>query len=61
MRTMRFTKDHGGHKAGEVIDCSPTYAAALLEQGVAVDASEPVVERAVAPEPVNKRTATRKV
>jgi hypothetical protein len=58
---MRFTTDHGGHQAGDVVECSQTYAAALLEQGVAVDAATPVVERAVAPEPVVKRTATRKV
>jgi ribosomal protein L9 len=56
---MRFTQDHGGHRAGDVVEVSPTYAANLLEQGVAVDASTPVVERAVAVEP-EKRTATVK-
>lgn len=60
MPTMRFNQDHGGHKAGDVVECSATYAESLLEQGVAVDAAAPVIERAVAPEPVNKRTATRK-
>ena len=56
---MRFTKDHGGHKAGDVVEASQSYAAALLEQDVAVDASTPVVERAVAPQP-EKRTANVK-
>lgn len=60
MPTMRFTQDHGGHLAGDVVEVSATYAEALLEHGVAVDASTPVVERAVSPEPANKRTATRK-
>jgi hypothetical protein len=57
---MRFESDHGGHRAGDVIEASETYAAALLEQGVAVPDAQPKVERAV--EPVaNKRTATKKV
>lgn len=60
MPFMRFTKDHGGHKAGDVVEASATYAANLLEQDVAVDASAPVVERAVEPQP-EKRTATKKV
>ena len=60
MPSMRFTSDHGGHQAGDVIECSNTYAAALLEQGVAVDDSAPRVERAVE-KPVAVRTATKKV
>jgi len=58
MPMMRFTKDHAGHVAGDVIEASMSFAASLLEHGVAVDASEPVVERAVVqPE---KRTAAVK-
>ena len=60
MPTMRFTSDHGGHAADDVVDVSQSYAQALLEQGVAVDVNAPVVERAVAPQP-EKRTATKKV
>lgn len=60
MPLMRFKVDYLGHNAGDVVEASQTYAAALLEQNVAVDASEPVVERAVAPQP-EKRTATKKV
>lgn len=57
---MRFTQDHGGHSAGDVIDVSQSYADSLIEQGVAVDANAPVVERAVE-KPANVRTATKKV
>lgn len=58
MPMMRFTQDHHGHKAGDVIEASAEFAANLMEHGVAVNASEPVVERAVVqPE---KRTAAVK-
>ena len=58
MPMMRFTQDHHGHKAGDVIEVSAEFAVNLMEHGVAVDASTPVVERAVVqPE---KRTAAVK-
>jgi len=60
MPTMRFTSDHGGHAAGDVVEVSASYAEALVEQDVAVDVNAPVVERAVAPQP-EKRQATKKV
>jgi len=55
---MRFTLDHHGHRAGDVVEVSAEFAVNLMEHGVAVDASTPVVERAVVqPE---KRTAAVK-
>jgi hypothetical protein len=54
---MRFTTDAWGHKAGDVVEYDPDFALCLTQEGVAVEvAAEPVVERAVAPEPA-KQTA----
>lgn len=61
MPRMRFTRDHGQWKAGHVLEVSQSYAEALMQKGLAVDATTPVVQRAVAPQPAAKRTATRKV
>jgi len=54
---MRFTRDAWGHKAGDVVEYAPDFALCLTQEGVAVEVdAEPVVERAVAPEPA-KETA----
>jgi hypothetical protein len=54
---MRFIRDAWGHKAGDVVEYAPDFALCLTQEGVAVEvAAEPVVERAVAPEPA-KETA----
>jgi len=58
MPMIRFTQDHLGHKAGDVVEASREFADNLMEHGVAVDASEPVVERAV--DKPEKRTAAVK-
>ena len=57
MAKMRFIRDAWGHKAGDVVEYAPDFALCLTQEGVAVEvAAEPVVERAVAPEPA-KETA----
>jgi hypothetical protein len=54
---MRFIRDAWGHKAGDVVEYAPDFALCLTQEGVAVEVdAEPVVERAVAPEP-GKETA----
>ena len=61
MAKVRFIQDAWGHEVGDVVEVSPMFRKALLEQLIAVDAATPVVERAVEPSPVAMRTATRKV
>ena len=57
MAKMRFIRDAWGHKAGDVVEYAPDFALCLTQEGVAVEVdAEPVVERAVAPEPA-KETA----